>query len=717
MKENGNLDILDALENLNTLVDADSLEEIEVTDESLLIPHKGVKKGEREYYWEKAGPDDLTLNAIQETYRSVNIYLQGFYSKMKKTGDTKRLVEGINTVMVLVGEATKNLEKFGVLFQNRVQEFEDYKQLQNFYRNRVIKESFQEFAKAQIPKEKTKSIDDILPEQRAAEEEVLELLGEETEEVAGVHILNDLEVVKRDHLYELFYLKNEAGNNFYTYELARKIKLACDFGEFTEEYFGEDPLLQIKNWEDKSLHLRAQSILKNTKRHIDLFYREAMKYKEMDVVSSLHNALMALMMAAQPRNLIRQFSLKGCHLYFQDFLLFLREALLTREYQKFLIYSPPAGKTFFIDLMELVNRLSFHLFTGEAHDEELKNALKQMVERKKHAQTKTLSETLGQANAALTDAFKKHPNGPIFKAVDTVRETEWVIFDPLHQGNLPRKEWSLAGNHHEIACLHLPSPTLQEIIDKAFITEEFKTFLRSLDPKEHLVFFNFQDRTSWKEHARSLAIEELSRHAEFATVFTVVTLAKDTDFYNQSGLYHDVDEAEVFIDHFNQHLSDEITGYYFAPQLKKELFPSFVQELLLQIHTTFFDEKEMLSLSERLNFIELTYHFLELKIIESVNPTYLAFSSKDALDIGGITNLGFIALLTVDKGKKWSESERDTLIKLLFGPTMMLRERVVHPERFERLHSMIHLLEEKESYLKDFKGLFHKETLKCETKL
>ncbi|MFC2049379.1 hypothetical protein ACFLR2_01745, partial [Chlamydiota bacterium] len=113
MKEKGGLSILDALENLNTLVDATSLDEIEVTDDDLLIPHKGEKEGgEREIYWVKAGPDDQTLTAIKETFLSVHAYLHTFYSKMKKGGDTKRLVEGINTIMVLVGEATKNLEKF-----------------------------------------------------------------------------------------------------------------------------------------------------------------------------------------------------------------------------------------------------------------------------------------------------------------------------------------------------------------------------------------------------------------------------------------------------------------------------------------------------------------------------------------------------------------------------------------------------------------------------
>ncbi len=573
MKEKGGLDILDALENLNTLVDADSLEEIEVTDDALLIPHKEEEKKGREIFWSKAGPDDQTLRAIKETFRSVYSYLQAFYSKMRQGGDTRRLVEGINTIMVLVGEAARNFDNLGVLFKSRVHEFEEYKELQEFYRNKVIRETFREFAKIPIAKEKpplseqrVDALESLVREAGVEEELTEELIGiEEVEEIAGVHILNDLEVIKKDHLYELFYLKNEAGHNFYTQNLARNIKLACDFGEFTDEYFGDDPLLQIKNWEDKTLQSMAQQILKRCSRVIAKFYKEAMRYKEMEVVTSVNYAIMALMLAANPHNLIRQFSLKGCHLYFHDFLLFLRQALHNRDYEKFLIYAPPPGKPFFQDLLDTIHLLCLNLFLCQEENEEIKNALKQMVERSKDHAIHNLADSLQQAQVALTEVLKRHPNGPVFKAVDVIRDEAEHLFDPLFQGNIPAKEWILSQEGREVVVLRMPCPIVQEMIDKAYPTVEFKTFLRALDPKEHLLFINYQDRTSWKEHARCLAMEELSRQAEFAKVLTVVTLAKDTDFYNQVGLYADISDPAVFIDHFTQHLGDEITGYYFPP--------------------------------------------------------------------------------------------------------------------------------------------------------
>lgn len=710
MNPKGSLNILDALENLNILVDADTLEEIEVTDEARLIPHKGeVEGGPREIYWVQAGPDDQTLSVIKETFRSVFDYLQVFYHKMKKTGDTKKLVEGVNTIMVLVGEAAKNLDRFGAIFQDRVSKFPEYKELQNFYRKKVIRESFQEFAKSPIPKEKP----EVLPEQERWEQELQELLGEEepVEEVAGVHILNDIEVIKRDHLYELFYLKNEAGYHFYTYDLARNIKLACDFGEFAEEYFGDDPLLQIKNWEDKELHLLALSIRNAAGRTIEKFYREALQYKEMEAVALLHNACMALMMASNPRNLIRQFSLKGCHLYFSDFLLFLRETLHNREFEKLVIYGPPPGKPFFQNYLDLVHEFCRLLFTEKHNQTELSEAIQHILERNEPKQGKQLSETLIQANKALTQAFKRHPNGPVFKAVDIVREEEERRFDPLMQGNLPSQEWTLSHKKGEIQMVRLPCPIVQEWINQAAVSEEFKTFLRGCGPEERLLVVNFQDRTSWKEHARSAAIEDLSKQAEFAPNLIVVTLAKDTDFYNQSGIYQDLSAAELFIEQLADHLGDINTGYYFPSQVKKELFPEFIDKLLPQIHETFFSGKKDLSYLERLDFIQLAYHFIELKLIELVNPSYLALTSKDALDIGATSSIGFLALLSIAKGKAL---DRQKIVSILFGPTLMQRERVIHPERFERLCSFIRLLEETGDYLKPFASLFRSETLQWE---
>lgn len=684
MSPKGGLSILEAIENLNTVVDADSIDQIEVTEDARLVPVSG-----------EALPslaDEQTVDAIKETFRTVHTYLQNYTKKMA-TSDPKEMVEGVNTIMVLVGEAAKKLDRYGAVFHERVSDFPEYKDLQSFYKDRVIRDSFKEFAKTPI------RAGEVLPEQVEWEKELQELLKEEDiEEVAGVHILNDISVIKGDRLYELFYLKNEAGQDFFTLDLARNIKLACDFGEFSEEYFGDDPLLQIKNWEDKELHLQAAALLKAAKRPLEKFYAEAMKYRELEPVMHLHNACMALMLAGNQRNLIRQFSLKGCHLYFGDFLTFLRATLNSREFEKWAIYGPPAGKPFFQNLIDLVSTLCTTLFTNKRNQEELHKATLQLIARMKHKNGKHLSDALFHANHALQTAFKHHPNGPVFKALDIVRESEEErVFDPLAMGHLPSWEWSLG----DVKILRLPSPTSQEWISIAEVVEEFKAYLHAMKRDEHLVVFNYQDRTSWKEHARCQALEKLAEQGEFSPHLSVITLASDTDFYKQIGAYEHLNKAGEFKEQLIDHFRDTSTGFAFPMKVSHELLGGWMSGLAEAIHTTFFKGKKELSYIERLDFIELAYHFIELKVIEVLGPSHVAFMSKDGLDVASSASVGLMAVIDPNVNHKKVEA-------LLFGPTLMLRERTILPEQFDRLYTMIRLLEKTKDYQQAFKGLFRK---------
>lgn len=680
------LGILEALENLNTLVDVDSLEEVEVTEGQMLVAHKSDDESLKADYWVKAGSDEQTLDAIRATFLSVHNYLQAFYAKTQYVENGKNLIEGINTVMVLVGEAARKLDQYGKIFKLQVSEFQEYQDLQIFYRTKVIKEIFHDFAKEPIKQEVE--------------------IADEVEETAGVHLLNDLDVIKRDHIYELFYLKNEAGHDFYSADLARRIKLACDFGVFTEEYFGEDPLLQIINWEDKALHLLGAKILEHAHIEVKKFYDEAMRYKELPLVASVHNAVMALMLSCNSRNLIRQFSGKGCHLYFHDFLFFLRSALTSREYQRMQIYSVPEGQPFFESLMNLVSTLIHALYTLGPDRKEMGEALKGLIDRSKTKLNGHLSNRLAQSNKALFDSFKHHPNGPVFNALDLVRDEQLRIFDPLMQGNIPEVQAVIHFGDKKVKLLRMACPITQHLINQAYITEEFKCYLRGLH--DHHLYFNFQDRTSWREHARCIALEQVGSQAEFAETLSVVTLASDTDFYLQSGIYRDLSAATNFIAHFSEHLGDESTGFHFPQRIKLALFPQFIDQLLKQVHETFFSKNSVLSHEDRILFISIAYTFIELKILEITDSKYLTLSSKDGLDTTANQTMRLLALLSVSKA---DGMDQDRLNTLFFGPTLMSRQRVVHQEQFDRTIGMIRLLERTNAYLSSFEHLFDKKTL------
>lgn len=683
------LGILEILDNLNAIVEAQSLEEIEVTENYQFIPHKEEEET-RELYWMKAGPNDLTLLAVKENFRAALKYLHHFYQKVKSDEERARILDGINAIMVLVGEATSKLERFDSLFKEKIPKLSEYKDLKNFYKRVTVR--------SKEPIEEEGLEEDLLTEERI-------------EEVEGVHLLNDLEAIKRDRIYELFYLKNEASLDFFTEALSRNIKVACDFGEFAKEYTGEDPLVQIKNWEDKGLQLMAKNMLAQVKNELENYYKEASRFREVEEVALFQRAVFALMLAANPRNLIRQFSSKGCYQYFSDFLLFMRELLVHREFTRYLLYRSPSAPPIFSSLSKVVSSLIFLLYTTGPDRKEIGQVISELSE-KKLTKEERLSSFLGESYALLKKMLEKHPSGPLFKALDLIREETKPSFDPLMLGNLPEKLGTFYLEEKERELLRIPAPIIQERIDKAVVSDEFRSFLFKCSEKGlKLLYVDFQDRTSWHEHGRVKAIESLSHEAQYSGCFSYVNLAKDTDFYNQLGLYRDLSESSEFIRVLYLQLSDESTGYHFSTALKKALFPDFMEKIVGKIWEEFFDKKEQLSLHERLDFIELSYHFITLKIIEIEKPDFITLTSKDGLDIGSTSAVEFLSLIKMGSKEKFKSGDFEDLRTILFAPTLLQRERVIHSERFQRLIEMIQLLENSPGFLRAFSSLFDKKTL------
>ncbi len=701
MKEGG-LGILEALENLNTIVEVDSLADIEVTSDDRMISHKEEEElgeVERTEYWLQAGGDKQTVHAIKETFRSVNRYLRSFYAQMKRAGDNKRLVHGINNIMVLVGEAAKKLDDYSSLFKERIYDFKEYQDLQEFYRDKIVKESYDDFAKEAHP----------LPE-----EEVSTL----TEEKKKLYLLNDIEVIKNDTDYELFYIKREDGSHFFTFELGRIIQLATDFAEFNQTYFSDDPLIQIKNWEDKSLQIFAKRLLHVSKHAIARFYRQMMNYRERESAALLNKAIMALMLAANPKNLLRQFAKKGCYLYFDNFIHYFRELFSSRDFQKLLLYSPESDP-FLTDMLRVIESLSLALFTQGRGEKEIKQALVHLTQMKKEKKgEKNLSQFLTSHYEGLEKVLKHHPHGPLFKAVDLVREIEEErVFDPFLLGNVPTPAAVIKMGEKEKEVIVLPSPTSQERIDKAKVVEELKIYLQTIGHEKHgrLLLFDFQDRTSWKEYARAKAIEELSQRAEYTAVLFVATLANQTDFYFQRGEYADLEESEQFIEVFAQLLADEGTGYYFSQELREVLFPRFVPALLSKIHASFFEGKKRLTLKDRECFIDMAYLLIELKAIEACDPLTIGFVSKDGLDEASVRGVSFLSLLVSHQQTKLREEELEHLNYLLLGSTLLLRERAPRKNVFARFAQVLKLIESKITpkglLLEPFADLFDSKTL------
>lgn len=659
------LTIVEALENLNAIVDATSIDELELTEDERLVWHDLHADLEKADYFVSAGLNEQTLKAVKLTFKVVRDHLNTFYRKMKVEGDKKRLLEGINAVMVLVGEASKKLEHYSALFKKQIHQMPEYRDLQEFYRTKVVKQSFKALGQGEAAN--LTMVDDAVIADRG-----------------GTHLLNDLNVIRDDRLYELFYLKNEMGYDFFTSQLARDIKLACDFGEYANEYSGDDPLLQVKNWEDRSRYLMAKELLAKIKHPLEQYMKEAMQYRDVPIVSLVNMAMMALLLSTNSRNLIRQFALKGCSQYFQDFTLFVREILCHREFQVLMLYPKSDASPIYGAITQLMSAVVAALFSAQPNREEVIDFLTHNMKTKASA---PFSQTLIDLYTHLHEQIRVHPSGPVLKAVDLIRnEEEAHLFDPFLLNNLPEIEGSVFSDHRQIDLMRLPSPTTQQSIQKATVTEEFINFLRGC--QGHFVLVNLQDRTSWKEYARCEAIESLSQMAEFVDKFSVITLPTQTEFYHQAGAYEHLGEAPEFIAQLGEHLKDEGTGFFISKRVSEALTPTWIEGLLKGVHESYFHKKAVLNLNERRAFISLVYHYLVLKVVELTEATSLAMCSKDGFDIAGAFEAGLITLINP------AVDQREKVAGLLFGPTLIGRERLIHKDHFDRLVGMCKKIEE-----------------------
>jgi hypothetical protein len=676
------LKVIDALNNLNLLNEVESLDFLVIEDGRFHFP---VEKPTFEL---SAAKDPDTPQVVKETFNAILHHLQTYYDKMRSQGKSQELTDAMNSAILLVGESAQKLDEWQGLFQGSVFNLPEYKRLQDFYKNKIVHELYKDFS-APLKRGKIKH----------AKQKVLNL--------EGVHLLDDLEVIKKDYMYELFHMKNEAGHTFFTPKLERRIKLACDFDEFKGKYLGDDPLVQTKNWEDFALHLAAIEIVKECKQDIKRYYRQAMHYKEDPLVSLLNQSVMALMLAANPANLIRQFGHKHCYRYFNDFLGFLRETIRHRDFQKYLIYAPPAHTPFYADMMKLTFHLTETLFDGQVKHAEAENALISWLNLK---DGEPLSKLLHQSCGRLTKILKSHPSGPVFKALDMIREKELPPFDPILQGNLPQKECEIDWvGISSFDFLRMPSPVLQRSIHSAHITEEFLLYLRSLeegDKPKKMLWVSLNSTLSWQNEARAHALQELSKKGEHSAYFFLMTVPVDTDFAFQRGRYLSNNEIMLFKQTILDIAEEGEVIYSLPKKVRDEVLDGWLGETVDFIHIHFFQGAETLSVEERVEFLSLLNLFLELKTIETVKPDLVVFGSKDGLDETAIFQALMVAFIAIGHKREWQLEELENYFKMLLGPTLVVRERPPLQEGIDILLGVLKRLEKHPGYLAKASHLF-----------
>lgn len=697
--------IIDAVETLSHISDLDVGDQMGIVQRHDIV----IQDSELTYrtvHWLTQDDAESVVSMLRDTYRVILDYLRHFYNEHDGVIKEQSDIDGVDAIMSLVGEASKKLDQYTDLFHgiyNSVKTLSEYKELKKFYKEKI-------FRKTDTGKSWNKLMK--VAERSGVISEVSASSVGHKKRADVENTLLDLDAVKHDDDYELLFLHKEDGGRFFDRRLIRNIKLICEFGE---EFYGDDPLIGVKEWQEKMLQVTAQVILDSLKNYLEKFYKEYSKFKEMEFAAVVNRSVMALMLSANPRNLLRNAPVKCCYQYYCDFQFFLNQALECRDYRKLLAYPPSNDNQFLCCLMDLVHAMCRGVFVHVQSTQELLGIVKDLLDEgrklfkiSKPKKKAYISEVLSHGFDVINKLLHKHPDGPLFKIFDFILSMdEYRSFDCFTENNYPYKLYDVYIEDKEISHLYLPSPTKQYFIHQAGVLEEFKGLLHAYasDPieKKHLLI-NMQDRTSWREYARCRVLEDLQNQAEYAKNLVVVTLPKDTDFYYQLAPYHVLNDAKVFMGQLVEHVCADSTGFHFSNAIGEKLFPKFLAGVAKEIHEVFFFGAKTLSRVERLNFIEIFYLFLELKIFDIVLPDSFSFSCKDGVDIGATSSVLFFSFIKLIHANKLSQEERDLLHAMTFTPALLVRERVIKPERFSRMASALERIEQvSEEYGQDFR--------------
>ncbi len=684
-KKSEEMTIADAVDNLSGMAELDA-----PIDKEGEVGVKGKLKNLKTL---KAEEKEELLSTVKGTFKTVHKYLKHVYTKEKGQLQSREMQRGIKAIMVLADEAADKLTAYTTLFkytyeEGQVLEIKEYKDLQKFYSDKILKR-FQE----------------VLEKEAAWQEEWAETEEEEIDiERQG---LKDLDMVKRDKEYELLYIRHDDGKPLFNRNLLRHIKLVSDFDEVILGFEGEDPLLQVNVLLDHEAQAVAEEIREIAKEELGDFYADAFHNKEIPIVGKVLKVTMSLMLACNPRNLHENTAGKMCTRYLKDFHRFLREILASSDYRELIGHTAAETDQFTRAVVGLIHAVSYAFFTHSGKKQEMLDYLQGLIKRsyeegppptKEGIDTTALMSEIFDLHDTVTTMLKKYPSGPLFKVLDIFQErNEEEGFDPIRQGNAPYYLYTFSSAPFDAQCLKMPCPTLHSHINKAEVIDEYKGFLRHLGAKPELkrhLHFNLQDRTSWEESARCLALEHLQNQAEFSEQIVFVTLSKKSDFYFQAEDYLSIDSAKNFMKITEDQIaSAESCGFYFPKELSRKELLDYTKKVLPIIHTHFFKKKAKLSRKERLDFIEIFYLFFTLKIMEMVEPGTFTFSCKDGVDIGATASGAFFALTKLlGKEGSWTKEEQDHFLWILMGPALVVRERLVDYQRFSRMASALSIL-------------------------
>ena len=675
-------EIISAIDNLSTIahMDLSNTKYLDIDEnDNIIINHIG-KNEDIEWISE-----EKIINIIKENYFVIDHYLHKLFEEIINFNE-KEVASEVKQIIMLVGESAMMFDNFFDKQKNLtilpLAKSEEYLKIKSFFVNDISKK-----LNIDIEEEWAKTWD--------LNDNALILNIEKSS-------IKEFESIKKDESYELFYIKDSNNKDIFNEENLKNIKLFYNFNTYENDSLIKDPLIQIFSLMDTNSYFQAEQILKYIKSDFKKFLNNKQNDRQNYLIKNIFKLFMALLIAANDKNLIKNSVGKSCYKYFKDCQLFLRIALNSFEYQKTIIYSKQDYKENEL-IIHILHYICFLMYTKifSIKKEILAIIYKlirlgeQVTIQKNKYNKKGFWEKLIQNNENINNILKQYPSGPLLKDLDVIIEKA-SVFDPMLQGNTPYQMINLIVNNKEVAFLHMPCPTQQTIINKAKIIPEFIGFLKYLTNQQQVCLINLQERTNLQEIARCNEIEKLQYIAEFNDLLQVITLDKHTSFYYQTHEYKDITSAKAFKKSlYSEVLKPSQDGLHFPNiLLANKQFNDFIKNTIEFIHEIVFLNKNVLSKFEKTVFIDIFYNFLILKLMEINKIDYISFISKDGVDTPAIAIAEFYIFIKILKQEKLMKKDEENILYLIYSTALLIRERSVNIQKLNNMISSMQLFDE-----------------------
>lgn len=232
---------------------------------------------------------------------------------------------------------------------------------------------------------------------------------------------------------------------------------------------------------------------------------------------------------------------------------------------------------------------------------------------------------------------------------------------------------------------------------KSEVTEEFTNYLRSsaIAGNRHL-YVNLMFRTGRSEQIRSREIEALETSQEVGDAIDVVTLDKNSYFYNQENMFSRDLDSQSFISKFLFELFEnhEDRRFFWPKRLNLSEWKVECRSILDAVNQKYFQKKEILSQEERKDFIEIAYIKIIQALIKKFTPKICNVACLSTIDRGACTLSLIYFDQLVETGKSKENGKIKKLASLALAPALLAQNRPTQSERVHRLTNAMSRIEQ-----------------------